>query len=298
MHEATSIKPVAVRKVARRPVRSMQPVHVFMSAGILVAAAVGLAAFASGAKAYPSNLIAAADTLASTTAAGGQGYRFDVVQRQVEYAKPGGSLIPVAGLAAPNGVDHVYVNSVLARGSVAPGAFWMEMRFGPDETTEAIYEQAPTMFRVIARDGALWRNDGAGWFTAAVSPGIGMDPATAALLPQLLRSVTNVADQGRDVVGGQQLHRYAGVVDVANFPGVVASDGAPFTENPVAVTLWLDSANRLVQLEGRARNLNETTFDLKVITTIRITYAAAGPPPLPAPTLAPATSTGTTLGAP
>jgi hypothetical protein len=272
------------------------------SVGIVIAAGLGLAAFAIGARPYPASLLTAADALAATTAASGQGYRFDVVQRQVQFARPGGSLIPIVDPMNPNSitrvVDHLYVNAVLARGSVARGAFWMEMRFGPDETTAANYDLAPTMFQVIARDGSIWRNDGFGWFATSVSPGVGMDPTTAALLPQLLRSVSNVTDQGREVIDGQQLRRYAGVVEVASFPGVVASDGAAFTENPIAVRLWLDSADHLVQLEGRARNLNSTTFDLDVVTTIRITYAAAGPPPVPAPTIAPAAVQGAPVGAP
>jgi hypothetical protein len=297
------IEPAATRKVGRHPVRSLRSSHVLASIAIAIAAGLGVGAMAFGARPYPASLLSAADTLAASTAVGGQGYRFDVLQRQVEYARPGGSLIPMPDPASPNGVargvDHVYVNSVLARGNVAPNAFWMEMRFGPDETTEANYELAPTMFQVIDRGGALWRNDGAGWYGTAVSPGVGMDPATAALLPQLLRSVANVSEQGQEVVDGQPLRRYVGTVEVANFPGVVAADGAVFTENPIAVRIWLDSNNRLVRLEGSARNLNESTFDLKIVTTIRITYAAAGPPPIPVPTLAPAaTVQGAPVGAP
>jgi hypothetical protein len=301
-HDLQPIKVATTRTVERRPVRSLRLLHVVASVGIIIVAAFGLVAIALGARPYPASLLSAADSLAAATAPGGPGFRFDVVQRQVQFAKPGGSLIPIVDpikpKAAARGVDRLYVNSVLARGSVAPGAFWMEMRFGPDETTEANYDLAPTMFQVIARDGALWRNDGFGWFATLASPGVGMDPITAARLPQLLRSVTNVTDEGREVVDGQQLRRYAGVVDIANFPGVVASDGAAFTENPIAVRLWLDSADRLVQIEGRARNLNQTTFDLKIVSTIRITYAAVGPPPEPAPTLAPATVSGAPLGAP
>jgi hypothetical protein len=289
-HHRSSTDPARTARVERQPIQRLRRLPSIASLVLVLALAAAFAAVVIGARPYPAQLLAAADTLAAATTAGGQGYRFDVVQRQVQYAKPGGSLIPIVDPAIPNGVapgvDHLYVNSVLARGNVAPGAFWMEMRFGPDETTEANYDVAPTMFQVIARDGALWRNNGAGWFGTSVSPGVGMDPATAALLPQLLRSITNVTEQGREVVNGQQLRRYAGVVDVASFPGVVASDGAAFTENPIAVRLWLDSNNRLVQLEGRARNLNQVTFDLKVVSTISIAYEAAGPPPLPEPLLA------------
>lgn len=293
--------PVTTQRVERQAVRRLRPVPLVVSAAILAAATLAAVATVVGARPYPASLLAAADALVAATGPGGQGYRFDVTQRQAVYARPGGSLIPIVDPANPNSVlrrvDHEYVNTVLARGSVATGAFWMEMRFGPDEATEPSFDAAPTMFQVIARGGALWRNDGLGWFETKVSPGVGMDPATAALLPQLLRSVTGAVDQGRETIDGVALRRWAGFVDVASFPGVVASDGAAFTEGPIAVRLWLDSANRLVQLEGRTRNLNEQTFDLKVVTTIKLLYQAAGPPPEPLPLLDTATAQGASAGA-
>jgi len=279
-----------ISKVEARPIRRLRRLPPIASILVVLVAAAAMAAVVVGARPYPAQLLAAADTLAATTAAGGQGYRFDVIQRQVQYPRPGGELIPVVDPANPNAilrrVDHVYVNSVLARGSVALGAFWMEMRFGPDEMTAPDFDVAPSMFQVISNAGRLWRNDGAGWFAARVSPGVGMDPATAALLPQLLRSITGATDQGREVVDGRQLRRYAGFVEVASFPGVVAADGAAFTESPIAVRVWVDGAGRVVQIEGRARNLNDAIYDLKVVTTITLAYEAAGPPPQPVPTLA------------
>ena len=300
-HAAATSGVARIERVEARAVHRLRRLPPMASILVVLGLAAAFAAVVVAARSYPAQLLAAADSLAATTAVGGQGYRFDVEQRQVQYPRAGGGLIPVADPANPNAavrmVDHLYVNSVLARGSAAPGAFWMEMRFGPDETTAPDYDTAPTMFQVIARDGALWRNDGAGWFSTAVSPGVGMDPVTASRLPQLLRSITDVTAEGRELLDGQQVRRYTGVVDVASFPGVVASDGAAFTENPITVRVWLDSSNRLVRLEGQARNLNQETFDLKVLTTIRITYAAAGPPPLPEPALDPASAQGAPAGA-
>jgi hypothetical protein len=182
-----------------------------------------LVAAAQGAQpaVYPAQLLTAATSLETTTAPGGIGYQFDVIQRQVEYPKAGASLLPLVDPASPgivvDRVDHLYVNSVLARGRVAPGAFWMEMRFGPDETTTPNYDTAPTLFGVIAKNGGLWRNDGLGWYPTTVSPGVGMDPTTASLMPALLRNVTKVTDLGQVTLAGQPAHRFSGLVDISVF---------------------------------------------------------------------------------
>jgi hypothetical protein len=73
------------------------------------------------------------------------------------------------------------------------------------------------------------------------------------------------------------------MVDVANFPGVLASDGASFTETPFPIELWIDGSNRLVQLEAKTRNTNETTYLLKVDTLINFIWLPADPAPQPVP---------------
>jgi len=273
---------------------------VIVTAGALVLA--GSVVVTNSASARPTQIEAAAAALEAATAAGGPGYRFDVVQRQVEYPLPGASDIPVVDAASPGvvarRVDHLYVNTVLARGQVAPTHFAMEMRFGPDETTTPDYDASPTMFRVVTRNGLIWRNDGFGWFQTAVSPGVGMDPTTAALLPSLLRSVTTATDLGGDVINGVPVRGYRTRVDVSVFPGVIASDGAAFTESPIGVDLWFDASDRLVAIEGRARNRNEAGVELRVITRIRITYAAAGPPPEPSPLVPSPSASGVGVGNP
>jgi hypothetical protein len=236
---------------------------------------------------YPPALVAAAKVFEAATASGGTGYRFDVVQRQVEYPRPSGPLPAVVDPSSPTTIlrraDHLFVNSIVSRGRVSPSAFWMEMRFGPDEDQVGTFDLAPSMFGVIVKGGQMWRNDGAGWFPTDVSPGAGMDPGTASKLPDLLRNLKNARDLGTGAGADATLRHFSGAVDIANFPGVVASDGAKFTESPVAVHLWVDEQDRLVRLEARARNLNEPTFELRIDTVVSFTYQAAGIAPDPSP---------------
>jgi hypothetical protein len=257
----------------------------------VVALGVGLGTVAG---AYPATLTSAAQKFETAVASGGTGFRFDVVQRQTEDQKPGGSPIPLVDPANPTqitgGTDHIYVNTVLARGQVAPGAFWMEMRWGPEtEAAPVSFESASFMWAVLYRAPNLYRNDGYGWYPIQLqgSPGIGLDPITAAKLPLALRNLSAITDLGMATLGGVAVHHFAASVDVANFPGVVAADGAAFTETPFPLDLWVDSSNRLVQLEARARNLNEPNFLLKVDTLMTFTYTAADPVPAALPTVIP-----------
>ncbi len=264
-----------------------------------LSAAVGFAAAAQGAAPaplvtgpYPAGLRAAADALEAATGAGGTGYQFEVEQRQAEDALPGGPEIalydPSDKAKVTGHTAHFYVNSTVVRGRVAPGALWMEMRVGPGEGVAADFDKAPPMWAVIWRDQTAWRNEGQGWFRADTSPGVGMDPVTAARLPGMLRNLSNVTDIGPATLqGGAKARHYAGLADIADFPGVVASDGAPFTESPVRVDVWVDQLGRVVRIEATARNLNEAEYNLHVDTVITFSYTAAGPVPDPAP-LAPA----------
>ena len=278
-----------------------RPRIVVVTTGVLAVVA-ALAALTTPANARPTQIEAAATALEAAVAPGGAGYRFEVSQRQVVYPVAGASDIPVIDRGSPGvvarRVDHQYVNTVLARGQVAPGQFAMEMRFGPDETTTPDYDVAPTMFRVVTKNGVVWRNDGLGWYQTSVSPGVGMDPTTASLLPSLLRSVTDATDLGGDVIGGVPVHGYRTRVDVAVFPGVVASDGASFTESPIGVDLWFDGLQRLVAIEGRARNTNEAGVDLRIVTRIGILYVAAGPAPEPSPLVPSPSASGVRVGNP
>ena len=43
-------------------------------------------------------------------------------------------------------------------------------------------------------EGVTYRNDGSGWYETSQPPGIGLDPASARLLPGMLRNVEGAAD--------------------------------------------------------------------------------------------------------
>lgn len=66
----------------------------FAGSSVSVAAAL-LIALATAVGAYPAALTSAASTLETALGPGGTGYRFEVVQRQTEDQKPGGSPVPV-----------------------------------------------------------------------------------------------------------------------------------------------------------------------------------------------------------
>jgi hypothetical protein len=249
-------------------------------------------AVALGAGSYPSTLSSGARNFETAIGPGGAGLRFQVIQRQTEDARPGGPLVPVLDAADPSVVigatDHLYVNSVLARGAITPGAFWMEMRFGPTtESAVADFDTSPFLWAVIYQPPNLWRNDGVGWYETDVSPGVGMDPVTAVKLPQALRNLKTITDLGLTTLNGISVRHFSASVDVVNLPGVIASDGASFTETPFPIDLWLDSSNRLVQLQARTRNLNEPDFLLKIDTVVTFTWASPGIVPDPLPTMAP-----------
>lgn len=274
---------------AATALRGRRPFLAVVALSLVIALAVALT---GGVGAYPPALTAAATAFENAMGPGGPGLRFDVVQHQTVDAKPDGPLIPILDPSDPSQVvgttEHLYVNSVLARGAVAPGAFWMEMRLGPTlESAPAVFDTAPFLWAVIYQPPNLWRNDGFGWYPDTVSPGVGMDPLTAAKLPLALKNLTSISDLGAETLAGVSVHHYQAQVDVANFPGVIASDGASFTETPFPVDLWLDTSNRLVQLEARARNLNEPDYLLRVDTVITFTWLAAGAVPEPVPTAGP-----------
>ena len=68
----------------------------------------------------------------------------------------------------------------------------------------------------------------------------------------------------------------------ADVPGIVAVDGASFTELTGPIEFSLDAQGRLAQLHLIARNTNLDVYDLLVDTTITFGYPSAAPD-LPAP---------------
>ena len=123
-------------------------------------------------------------------------------------------------------------------------------------------------------------------------------PATAALLPTLLRSISGVTDLGMDTVAGQTAHRYRGRVDVAVFPGVIASDGATFTSPRSASTSGSTApiTSSRSRVAPATRTSRRSTFGSSPGSTSRTSPAGAAPLASP---LAPAPSaSGVTVGVP
>jgi hypothetical protein len=233
--------------------------------------------------------VGAAEDLEAALRQGGSGVTFEVTQRNTLYAKSDGPRIAVT---APDDqtkvvafVDELYVNTIFSRGGITADVFWMEMRGVQDQSAD--FDKAPFFARVLERDGTIWRDDGVGWYVTDESPGVGMDPATARLLPTLLRELKDSVALDAGIVDGKVSPRLNAKSEPASFPGVIAADGMAFTEPSFDVECWFDDQGRLVRLIASARNLNQTTFDLVAETVVTITYGPPGDPPTPDPTRAP-----------
>jgi hypothetical protein len=227
---------------------------------------------------------AAADLLAATTAKGGTGYRFEIVQRSTLKARQGGPRIEIPDPAdrgkSLGSVDAYYLNGLVETGYVTPKGFFMEMRTGPVSTDAAAdLAGGELLFRALVRDGTTYRDDGLGWYPTTDPPGIGLDPATAGLLPALLRHAggpkeadlaTAEGELGKGNAAATRALTATGAV--ADIPGVVAVDGAPFTELLRPIDFSFDEAGRLVGLVVTARNTNVDAHDLVVVTEITLAY--------------------------
>jgi hypothetical protein len=226
----------------------------------------------------------AADKLAATTAKDGRGYTFEIVQRSTMVQRPGGPPIevdPKDTRQGPEFAQRYPLATYLESGFVTPDGFFAEIRRGPDDPSVAPdFKEASVELSALVRDGATWRNDGAGWYGTDDPPGIGLDPATAALLPTLLREATGAKEaQPTDGVSARTLDATTKVADV---PGIIAVDLAAATEISEPASLAFDDAGRLVSLTISARNTNMTRFDLIVETVITLAYPP-DPPALPDP---------------
>lgn len=223
---------------------------------------------------------AAADLLAATTAKGGTGYRFEIVQRSTLEARAGGR--------APAGDG--YLIGLVETGYVLPSGLYLEMRSGPATAAEAADPAGgELMFQALVTGGTTYRNDGDGWYKTSTPPGIGLDPATAAALPRLLRNSTGAKDTTLAAAAGELgaagtagTRAITATGTVPDFPGVVAVDGAPFTRLSGPLGLTFDAAGRLAGILALAQNTNVTAYDLMVTTEIAIRYDTV-PTVLPRP---------------
>jgi len=167
----------------------------------------------------------------------------------------------------------------------------MEILAGPAAGKSAEYDAATAETRrsALVRDDQAWRNDGTGWYETAQPPGIGLDPATVALLPTLLREASGAKEaqaiapdpltelRGLDGSATAAVRALEATVRTADIPGVIAADGEAFTEITKPATLRFDDAGRLVGLTVVARNTNMTAYDLIVETTYSFSYPDQAP---------------------
>jgi hypothetical protein len=247
---------------------------------------------AVGAPTVEAQLGAAALAIEEAVSPGGEGYTFEIVQRNTIYARPGGPQIevpdPVDRYKSLGFTDEYYLNGLIERGAVSADGFWMEMRAGP-ATADAPpdFEKSDYLFGAIAKDGEVWRTEGVGWYETDSPPGIGLDPTTAQLLPRLLRNAASLEDAGLETIAGELLVRFSGRGEPVDFPGVIAADGESLTAPSMKVDFWLDAQGRLVRLLALARNTRMEDFDLISETLITFRYEPAGAIPDPRPSLAP-----------
>ena len=226
---------------------------------------------------------AAADLLEQTTAKGGTGYRFEIVQRSTLVAREGGPRIsipdPDDATRTLGEADRYDLGGLVETGFVTAAGFSMEMRTGPaDAEAKVDLAGGELLFRALVRDGETFRDDGKGWYPTTRPPGIGLDPVTAALLPELLRTPEPV-DTDLAIAEGElgkadetATRAVTAEAEVAAIPGVIAVDGAEFTELTEPVAMTFDAAGRLVGLVVTARNTTVEAYDLVVVTEITLHY--------------------------
>jgi hypothetical protein len=242
---------------------------------------------------------AAADALEKAVATGGAGYTFEIVQHATIAAKPGGPLIEI-----PDPLDRhkslgeaatYALGTYLERGVVTPAGFHSEIRRGPDDPrATAAWDGAPTELAALVRADVTYRNDGQGWYKTTRPPGIGLDPATAALLPTLLRQLADVTDTtdkapapAASLEPGRALadpfadlapaRRLDGKTKVADIPGIIAVDLAGATELRGPAELAFDADGRLIGMRVLARNTHLDNHDLLIETVITFGYPATAP---------------------
>ncbi len=234
-------------------------------------------------------LTVAADRIAQRTAAGGAGFTFTVVSRSTLYAKEGGPLIEV-----PDPIDRYktlglasdyYLGASIASGTVTPDGYFLQMYAGPATADAPVdFEKSPATLAALVKQGATWRNDGDGWYRTDQPPGIGLDPATIALLPTFLRDAGSPEAKGARLVDGAAALAVEATGEIAKAPGLMAIDAASFTVLAAPLSFALDDQGRLVEIRAVMRNTRSEVFELLVETIITIRYPETAPIlPAPAP---------------
>ena len=233
-------------------------------------------------------LTVAADKLEAAKGDAGAGFTFTVVSRSTVHQRDGGPLVEVPDPADPGGkpdlVSEVYVGGSLADGLVTPDGYFLQLRGGPvPADKEPDFAAAVPTLAALVRDGTTYRNDGEGWYPTDLPPGIGLDEATIALLPKLLRDASSPTATDARVVDGEAAAGIEATGRLADAPAIHAVGTADYTELIGPMSFALDGEGRLVELRALMRNTRLETFDLLVETTITFRYAAE-PLTLPDPT--------------
>jgi hypothetical protein len=237
-------------------------------------------------------LATAATKLEGSTKAGGKGFSFTVVSRSSMHARPGGPRIEIPD---PNDrykslgfADEYYTGAMIADGIASPDGFWLQMRGGPSSPDAQPDFANPVEMAALTRDGKTWRDDGEGWYLTELPPGIGLDVATLAKLPGLLRRGAAATELGQGTVDGAPVARVSATGSIADAPGLLAIDGESFSELTAPVEYALDGDGRLVELHARVRNTNMEIHDLIVDVVVTFRYDPAPRAlPEPAPTAPP-----------
>lgn len=235
----------------------------------------------------PAPISAATAATALTAALADRGgLSFTVVQHTTVHAKPGGPLLDVADPADARKIigqtDTLEQASYIERGGVSADGFWMELRDGPVGDAAPDFAHAQYEFGAIVKAGKTYRNDGAGWYETDQPPGIGIDPATATLLPQLASHIDNATDLPADPRLGS-IRQQAASASIADIPGIQAIDLAASSELTGPLEYGFDDAGRLVRIHGLVRNTEVKEWDFLVDVVITIGYGDAGPIPDPEP---------------
>jgi hypothetical protein len=215
---------------------------------------------------YPATLSRAADELRTTP-----GYAFTVDQT---------TFIARAGQDTSVSANLTFGVRFLSQGIVSPSGFWQVMhQIGQNDPT-TISDQSSFSGASLVGPKGQWRDDGNGWVADTdTPPGLGMDPTSAARLPDLLAGLINVAP----LASANGLTSFHGLGAPIDYPGVVASDGLSFTKAPLDVIVRLDAQSRLAELDVVAQNLNALPDQMIIDTKVTFDYGASLILPAPSP---------------
>jgi hypothetical protein len=268
--------------------------------------------------ATPAELTAAAADTLETAMTSGSGITFEIVQTAMVVARPGGQLVeipdPVDPAASLGTAERYALGTLIERGVATPAGFWSELIHGPAPGDEAAYDLATAVVsrQALVVDGRQFRNDGLGWHETDQLPGIGLDPATVAKLPELLVTATETKDappepseppatgppaddelarattpldaaqvatriDGLTGAASDPIRTLEGATVPAAIPGIIAVDLETATELLGPARLAFDDAGRLIGLTVTARNTHFDLHDLVIETHITFRYPDARP---------------------